>query len=564
MAASARIALSFLSIYVLQYVWFASKTTQDHSLNDVLSPVVLRIRVPDRDVNFLAVVRFQRGLSRLLLTLNGHHKLQVAAINWGKRGNTTLAVPCHDPPVEITIFIDVEINPGPDSSQYDYGERSNVEYHLMADLPRSTLTLQYSHRQHYCFPTFKTLFILKHCGIFKFRGRRVGRNRRIQLYANLSFPFRSRSLSCRGVSLHNLTYVERRKDSAVVQESSFSSLVLYSVNVRSVKSKSADLLDYTYTLGADLFAFTETWLTANDTAAKLEFIPPQTHKFLHHNRSGRKGGGTGLLFRENIDVSKIDEGERTSFEFLEWSLNTNSFRARLSIIYRPPYSNLHPVSLKTFFDDFASYMESIILTPEPLIISDFNIHVNNTNDSDACEFLDLLAGKSCRLDLIPPTIVLKLLDVLLPVITELINLSFDTGRFAEAWREALVLPSLKKPGLDFGFKNFRPVSNLSYISNLSERAGAEQFMEHLTANNLHSQLQSAYKQQHSTETALLKVKNDILMSMDEQHVTLLVLLDLSAAFDTIHHDKLIGRLESDLGITDNALAWFKLYLPDRF
>ena len=177
------------------------------------------------------------------------------------------------------------------------------------------------------------------------------------------------------------------------------------------------------------------------------------------------------------------------------------------------------------------------------------------------------AGKSCQLDPIPTPIVLKLLDVLLSVITKLINLSFDTGRFAEAWKEALVLPSLKKPGLDSAFKNFRPVSNLSYFSKLSERAGVEQFMgfmEHLTANDLHSQLQSAYKQQHSTETALLKVKNNILMSMDEQHVTLLVLLDLSAAFDTIHHDKLIDRLESDLGITDNALAWFKSCLSDRF
>ena len=91
------------------------------------------------------------------------------------------------------------------------------------------------------------------------------------------------------------------------------------------------------------------------------------------------------------------------------------------------------------------------------------------------------AGKSCQLDPIPTPIVLKLLDVLLPVVTKLINLSFDTGRFAEAWKEALVLPSLKKPGLDFAFKNFRPVSNLSYISKLSERAGAERFMEHLTA-----------------------------------------------------------------------------------
>ena len=95
-------------------------------------------------------------------------------------------------------------------------------------------------------------------------------------------------------------------------------------------------------------------------------------------------------------------GEKTSFEFLEWSLNTNSLRARLSIIYRPPYSNLHPVSLKTFFDDFASYMESII-TPEPLIITgDFNIHVNNTNDSDACKFLDLLASLGLKQHVIGP------------------------------------------------------------------------------------------------------------------------------------------------------------------
>ena len=81
----------------------------------------------------------------------------------------------------------------------------------------------------------------------------------------------------------------------------------------------------------------------------------------------------------------------------------------------------------------------------------------------------------------------------MPVITKLINLSFDTDQFSKAWKEALVLPSLKRPGLDFAFKNFRPVSNLSYISKLSERAAAEQFMEHLIANNLHSLLQSAYK-----------------------------------------------------------------------
>ena len=75
--------------------------------------------------------------------------------------------------------------------------------------------------------------------------------------------------------------------------------------------------------------------------------------------------------------------------------------------------------------------------------------------------------------------------------------------------------------------------------------------------------QSAYKKHHSTESALLKVKNDILLNMDAQKVTLLVLLDLSAAFDTFRRDILLGRLRSRLGVTDQALNWFTSYLSDR-
>ena len=111
-----------------------------------------------------------------------------------------------------------------------------------------------------------------------------------------------------------------------------------------------------------------------------------------------------------------------------------------------------------------------------------------------CTVISKAAGECCQLDPIPSPTVLELLHVLLPVITKLINLSFDNSPFAVAWKAALVLPSLKKPGLDLAFKNFRPVSNLSYISRLSEGAGTEQFMEHLTATNLHYRLQSAYKQ----------------------------------------------------------------------
>ena len=113
------------------------------------------------------------------------------------------------------------------------------------------------------------------------------------------------------------------------------------------------------------------------------------------------------------------------------------------------------------------------------------------------------------------------------------------------------------------YKNFRPVSNLPYVSKLSERAAADQLMDHMTINELHSVFQSAYKKHHSTESALLKVKNDILMNMNAQKVTLLVLLDLSAAFDTVQHDILLERLRSKFGVDGGALSWFASYLSDR-
>ena len=73
-----------------------------------------------------------------------------------------------------------------------------------------------------------------------------------------------------------------------------------------------------------------------------------------------------------------------------------------------------------------------------------------------------------------------------------------------------------KCGLDIAFHNFRPVSNLPYVSKLSEKVAANQLIDHMTTNDLHIPLQSAYKQNHSTESALLKVKNDILLNMEAQ------------------------------------------------
>ena len=125
------------------------------------------------------------------------------------------------------------------------------------------------------------------------------------------------------------------------------------------------------------------------------------------------------------------------------------------------------------------------------------------------------------------------LDELLPILSTTINLYLESGFFPDIWNELVVTPLLKKQGLDLVFKNFRPISNLSFVSKLAERVAAYQIQSYLNEHDLFPSLQSAYRRHHNTETALLKVKNDILMNMENQKVTLLVLLDLSAEFDTV-------------------------------
>ena len=177
--------------------------------------------------------------------------------------------------------------------------------------------------------------------------------------------------------------------------------------------------------------------------------------------------------------------------------------------------------------------------------------------------LALACKKSCELDPLPSSILSLHLDHLLPVITKMINLSLKTGRFADEWKNALVHRLLKKPGLELVNKNFRSISNLQFTSKLTDKAVAIQLQTHMLTNGLFPEMQSAYREHHSTETALLKVKNDILTNLDMGHVTLLVLLDLSAPLDTVDHDILIHRLKSLLGLRGSVLQRFRSYLRGR-
>ena len=169
------------------------------------------------------------------------------------------------------------------------------------------------------------------------------------------------------------------------------------------------------------------------------------------------------------------------------------------------------------------------------------------------------AKKSCCLDPIPASLLIRCFDDLLPVITRIINLSFSSSTVPTSLKQAVLSPLRKKPLLDHElYPNFRPVSNLEFISKAIEIASLI-----IHENGLQECLQSAFKEHHSCETALVRVQNDILRSVDDNHCVILLLLDMSAAFDTVDHSILLKRLQSRYGISGSALAWFYSYLKDR-
>jgi len=143
-------------------------------------------------------------------------------------------------------------------------------------------------------------------------------------------------------------------------------------------------------------------------------------------------------------------------------------------------------------------------------------------------------------------------------------MSLLTGEFPDAFKTSHIMPLLKKPNLDCNeLRNYRPIANLQFVSKVLERVAASQLKYYIQDNDLFSPMQSAYRQFHSTETALLRVSNDMLLALDQGKEAVLVLLDYSAAFDTIDHGILFQRLRSRYGITGTALQWIRSYLSNR-
>ena len=173
-------------------------------------------------------------------------------------------------------------------------------------------------------------------------------------------------------------------------------------------------------------------------------------------------------------------------------------------------------------------------------------------------------SKTCPLDPAPTYLVKKCLNLLLPLILHIVNTAIRTNSFPDELKYAIVTPIVKDDSKNENdLSNYRPISNVSFLSKILEKVIYLQLNYFIENNSLHSTYQSSYRKNHSCETGMIRVVGDMQEMLHEKKTVVLVLLDSSAAFDTVDHALLISRLKSEFGITNDALELLKAFLENR-
>ena len=192
-------------------------------------------------------------------------------------------------------------------------------------------------------------------------------------------------------------------------------------------------------------------------------------------------------------------------------------------------------------------------------------HFDPVMINEAVKIISETKPKTCLLDPIPTWIVKKLTFLLAPIFCAIANVSLSSGVFPQCEKCALITPVMKKSSLDKeDLNNYRPISNLSFISKFIERVVSIRIDRFLFHHNLISPYQSAYRPFHSTETVLLRLCNDIAVARGKHLLTCVIMLDLSAAFDTVDHTILLDRLSDRYNFSGVVLKWFSSYLKNRY
>lgn len=352
-------------------------------------------------------------------------------------------------------------------------------------------------------------------------------------------------------------------------------LLLFTSTLTSLLDKHAPLKSVTYCQRTTQPFFTPTIRAAKSIRSKLETV---------YRNSNLKSDLNAFKNQSHALAKLITSSRRSYFRSLIsnhkgkprklWS-TLNSLLSRKCPPILPTTSNsldLATSFLSFFNDKIAKFSKAFSfnsttysyphLSPQNIPPSFDRFSPATTNEVQAAILSS--SDSTCSLDSIPTTILKSCLPSLLLPITTLVNLSLDENKFPDSYKHALVKPLLKKFNLPPNdLTSYRPISNLNFISKIIERIIHNRLCTHLNSFPSLTPFQSAYRRLHSTETALLRIQNDLLQSVNNKKVSALILLDLSAAFDTIDHQILLTRLSSYFGITGSALSLISSYLSNR-
>ena len=192
-------------------------------------------------------------------------------------------------------------------------------------------------------------------------------------------------------------------------------------------------------------------------------------------------------------------------------------------------------NIRKLFDGIPNYKPTPTNTPP---LNKFS----TISESQLYKIIMEMSSTTCELDIIPTQFLKKVLTHCIPAITKVVNLSLSTGHFFEDWKLAIVRPLIKSQKKGTEKTNYRPISNLQFISKVVEKCTLNQLTNHCNKHNLLPEYQSAYRKHYSCETSLLKLVNDTLWAMENKCITAVTVMDLSAAFDTVSHELLLSVL----------------------
>lgn len=349
-------------------------------------------------------------------------------------------------------------------------------------------------------------------------------------------------------------------------------LLQYNTGLATVLDAHAPMVYRSFAVRPDNPWCSEEILAARRRLRRLERLWRRTGLHVHYEMFNDACLSRNKLIHEaksTFLVSRINENleKKSLFKVVD------SFLIKKPQLALPNHDSL-PELAERFSAFFTEKVNNIRVALEVLtcnVVRDFAPYRGNSfsvfKPVSVSEILVLIKSCPCKSSLrdpVPSFLVKAAADLLAPPIAALINRSLELGIFPAEMKLAFISPLLKKLGLDPDvLGNYRPVSALSFISKLLERVVAKQLIEHLETQSLYVPVQSAYRSFHSTETALLKVLNDILSSIDHGDSVILALLDQSAAFDLIDHEILLNRLSTQFGVTGVPLCWFESYLSGR-